>query len=77
MADVVCSERPLAIDDLVRWFAKGEKPASDWRVGAEHEKFVFRLGTHETVPYEGEAGIKALLKEIGRASCRERVSNCV
>jgi glutamate--cysteine ligase len=34
-------------------------------VGAEHEKFVFRLGTHEPVPYEPN-GIKALLDGMTR-----------
>ncbi len=66
MADVVCDERPLVFEDLVRWFAVGEKPQSDWRVGAEHEKFVFRLGTHGTVDYEGPSGIKALLEGLMR-----------
>jgi glutamate--cysteine ligase len=66
MAEVVCDERPLVLEDLVRWFAEGEKPASEWRVGAEHEKFVFRLGTHGTVDYEGANGIKALLEGLMR-----------
>ncbi|WP_374573105.1 glutamate--cysteine ligase [Phenylobacterium sp.] len=66
MADVVCDDRPLALEDLVQWLAKGEKPASEWRVGAEHEKFVFRLGSHQTVAYEGPAGIKALLEGLMR-----------
>ena len=66
MADVVCDERPLVIEDLVQWFARGEKPASEWRVGAEHEKFVFRLGSHAPVAYEGPSGIKALLEGLMR-----------
>ncbi|ODT61307.1 MAG: glutamate--cysteine ligase [Phenylobacterium sp. SCN 69-14] len=66
MADVVTDERPLTLEDLVRWFEAGEKPADAWRVGAEHEKFVFRLGTYETIPYDGPAGIHALLKGLMR-----------
>ena len=27
MADVVTDERPLTLEDLVRWFEAGEKPA--------------------------------------------------
>ena len=60
MAEVACDDRPLVFEDLVRWMAEGAKPASEWRVGAEHEKFVFRMGSHEPVPYE-PGGIKALL----------------
>jgi glutamate--cysteine ligase len=65
MADTMCDDRPLAFEDLVRWFEKGAKPKSDWRCGAEHEKFVFRLGSHEPVPYE-PGGIKALLDGLTR-----------
>ncbi|MFN3584052.1 glutamate--cysteine ligase [Phenylobacterium sp.] len=65
MADVACDDRPLVFEDLVRWFEKGAKPASEWRVGAEHEKFVFKLGSHEAVPYE-PGGIKALLDGLTR-----------
>jgi glutamate--cysteine ligase len=65
MAGVACDERPLVFEDLVGWFEKGVKPASEWRVGAEHEKFVFQLGTHAPVPYEPN-GIKALLEGLTR-----------
>lgn len=66
MADAVVDDRPLSFEDILQWFQQGEKPADQWRVGAEHEKFVFRLGTHEPVPYEGPAGIKALLEGLKR-----------
>ena len=65
MAGVVGDDRPLVFEDLVRWFERGAKPASEWRVGAEHEKFVFRLGSHDPVPYEPD-GIKALLNGLTR-----------
>jgi len=65
MAEADCKDRPLTFEDLVAWFDKGSKPASEWRVGAEHEKFVFRLGAHEPVPYEPN-GIKALLDGLTR-----------
>ena len=65
MAEIAADERPLTFEDLVAWFEKGAKPKAEWRVGAEHEKFVFRLGTHEPAPYE-PAGIKALLDGLTR-----------
>ena len=65
MADVACDDRPLVFEDLVAWMAEGAKPASEWRCGAEHEKFVFRLGSHDPVPYEPR-GIKALLDGLTR-----------
>src|SRR3990167_6111841 len=66
MADVVTDDRPLALEDILAWFEAGPKPADQWRVGAEHEKFVFRLGGHEPVPYAGPAGIQALLNGLTR-----------
>ena len=65
MAETDCDDRPLVFEDLVGWMAEGAKPKSDWRVGAEHEKFVFKLGSHEPVPYE-PGGIKALLDGLTR-----------
>src|SRR5258708_6234606 len=65
MAETATDDRPLTFEDLVAWFDKGSKHKSEWRVGAEQEKFVFRLGSHEPVPYE-PAGIKALLEGLTR-----------
>ncbi|HEY2483330.1 MAG TPA: glutamate--cysteine ligase [Caulobacteraceae bacterium] len=66
MADTLCEDRPLAFDDLAAWFAAGGKAQSAYRVGAEHEKFVFQLGSHAPVPYEGKAGIRALMEGLMR-----------
>lgn len=51
-------------DDLVAWIAAGEKPKADWRIGTEHEKFVFRTGSLTPVPYIGDAGIRALMEAL-------------
>lgn len=51
-------------DDLVRWIAAGEKPKVDWRIGTEHEKFVFRTVTLKPVPYGGSDGIRALMEAL-------------
>ena len=53
-------------DDLVRWIAAGEKPKPQWRIGTEHEKFVFQTGTLAPVPYGGPTGIQALMEELIR-----------
>ena len=49
-------------DELVAWFAAGEKPREQFRVGTEHEKFAFTLARNEPVPYEGDRSIRALLE---------------
>ena len=51
-------------DDLVAWLAAGEKPRAEWRIGTEHEKFVFHTGQLTPVPYEGERSIRALMEAL-------------
>jgi glutamate--cysteine ligase len=51
---------------LVEYHETGNKPPQDWRVGTEHEKFVFRRADLSRVPYEGPDGIGALLQGMTR-----------
>jgi glutamate--cysteine ligase len=60
----VTDQQPLTLEDITAWFAAGAKPASEWRVGAEHEKFGFHFRDHSTLPYEGPSGIKALMQGL-------------
>ncbi|MGO4337249.1 glutamate--cysteine ligase [Labrys sp. KB_33_2] len=60
--DVIDSTPIGSRDELVAWIEKGVKPPSQFRIGTEHEKFPFRAGTHQPVPYEGPNGIRALLE---------------
>lgn len=46
---------------LVDYIAGGCKPAEDWRIGTEHEKFAFRCDDLRPLDYDGERGIKAVL----------------
>jgi glutamate--cysteine ligase len=48
-------------EDLIAWFEAGNKPKSQFRIGTEHEKFVFTLEGHRPVSYGGRRGIRALL----------------
>src|ERR1700744_3068876 len=64
MGEALGDDRPLTFDDLVPDFDRGFKPKDQFRVGSEHEKFVFRIPGHETVPYQDPAGIHALLTGI-------------
>lgn len=51
-------------DELVAWIAEGCKPRSMWRIGTEHEKFVFHTDSLGPVPYEGPRGIRALMQAL-------------
>ena len=57
------------IDDrrqLVSHLEGGCKPPTAWRIGTEHEKFVFDTNTLRRVPYEGPNGIRALMEGLTR-----------
>lgn len=65
MARDVVDETPIEnIDVLIGWIEEGCKPEEDFRIGTEHEKFGFRLGTNEPIPYGGPDGIEALLRSM-------------
>ncbi len=67
MSILVAGPEPITSrDDLVAAIARGEKPKVDWRIGTEHEKFVFNLADHSTVPYDGPRGIRAILEGLRR-----------
>jgi glutamate--cysteine ligase len=51
---------------LVEYHAAGSKPPTAWRIGTEHEKFVFRHSDLRRAPYEGPDGIGALLQGMLR-----------
>ena len=46
---------------LIESFARGEKPKDRWRIGTEHEKFVYRTADHRAPGYDEPGGIRDLL----------------
>ena len=52
--------------DLIGVFAKGEKPRDAWRIGTEHEKFVYRTGDRGAPSYDEAGGIRDLLDGLTR-----------
>ncbi len=53
-------------DQLVEFLASGSKPAAEWRIGTEHEKFGFSLDDLRPLPYEGPRGIRAMLEGLAK-----------
>lgn len=49
---------------LVDYISSGCKPKDQWRIGTEHEKFVFCETNLTPVPYDGPAGIRAILEKL-------------
>lgn len=52
--------------DMISLFEAGEKPREDWRIGTEHEKFVFRTADRRAPSYEEPGGIRDLLAGFTR-----------
>ena len=55
------------VEQLVEWLAKGAKPAADWRIGTEHEKFLFHRDSLRPVAYHGDSGVEAMLNALCKA----------
>src|SRR5471032_3064026 len=53
-------------DDLIRHLSDGCKPREDWRIGTEHEKFVYDLRTLKPLAYGTRPGIRQLLDGMKR-----------
>jgi len=51
-------------DQLVGLFEKGEKTPDRWRIGTEHEKFVYRTADHRAPSYDEPGGIRDLLEGL-------------
>jgi glutamate--cysteine ligase len=52
--------------DMIRIFSGGEKPQTRWRIGTEHEKFVYRTADHRAPSYDEPGGIRDLLMALTR-----------
>lgn len=53
-------------DQLIAYFAAGNKPRSAWRIGTEHEKIGFSKDTLAPLPYFGPAGIRRILEDLAQ-----------
>jgi glutamate--cysteine ligase len=51
-------------DALIAPMQRGEKPREAWRIGTEHEKFVYRTAGHAAPSYDEPGGIRDLLMAL-------------
>ena len=49
-----------SVAQLAEYIEAGNKPAAEWRIGTEHEKFGWLTDTRAALPYAGERSISAL-----------------
>ncbi|MBA3730632.1 MAG: glutamate--cysteine ligase [Sphingomonas sp.] len=62
--DLLTSPLIESREDLLSIFAGGEKPREAWRIGTEHEKFVYRLADHRAPSWDEPGGIRDLLEGL-------------
>ena len=71
------SEEVRDEDSLIAWMASGARTADDWRIGSEHERFIYEVAPnpektpeqgahHRHLQWQGERGIRAFLEEYAR-----------
>ena len=58
------ADKRLSANDFVDWLAQHETAKDEWRIGTEHEKFLYHLEDLRPVAYEGANGIGALLQAL-------------
>ena len=51
-------------EQLINYFFQGSKSKDSWRIGTEHEKFLFDLKNKNPIPYDGEVSILKIFSEL-------------
>ena len=63
----------LKKSDLLNWFESGEKSKKDWKIGTEHEKFIFHENSFNRVGYFGKSGVSELLNKLAEKNDWEKI----
>ena len=61
--------------EIIEYFEKGFKPKQFWKIGTEHEKFLYDLNTLEPIDYRGKNGIKFLFKLLKKKGWKEIIED--
>jgi len=61
--------------DLLSVFEGGAKPRETWRIGTEHEKFVYRTADHRAPSYDEPGGIRDLLMGLTEFGWKPVIEN--
>ena len=62
-------------DDLLAVFSGGEKTPEAWRIGTEHEKFVYRVSDKRAPSYAEPGGIRDLLTGLTEYGWKPVIEN--
>jgi glutamate--cysteine ligase len=73
--DDSASPRIESREDLISVFSAGEKPREKWRIGTEHEKFVYRVDDHRAPSYDQPGGLSDLLNAMTEFGWKPVIEN--
>ncbi len=51
-------------NQLIDYFIEGSKSKLEWRIGTEHEKFLFDLKNKNSIPYDGDISILKIFSKM-------------
>jgi len=68
------AEPPLHRADLARVFHDAEKPAAEFRIGVEEEKFGVHQETAQPLKYDGPFGVRRVMEDLAERYGWERVT---
>ena len=60
------SKQTLDFKKICQWFENGEKSIQEWRIGTEHEKFLFKKSNFKRLSYDDSNGIRSILNKIAK-----------
>jgi glutamate--cysteine ligase len=64
--DSTASPLITSASQMIDHFVSGNKPKAQWRLGTEHEKFVYRKSDFSAPDYEAPDGIRTVLEQLAK-----------
>ena len=61
--------------EIIEYFQKGSKSKQFWKIGTEHEKFLYDLNNLQPIDYYGKNGIKSLFKLLKKKGWKEVIED--
>ena len=61
--------------EIIEYFEKGSKTQQFWKIGTEHEKFLYDLDTLQPINYHGKNGIRSLFKLLKKKGWKEIIED--
>ena len=63
-------------EEIIKYFEKGSKPKKLWKIGTEHEKFLYDLNTLQPINYDGDNSCLLYTSPSPRDKRQSRMPSC-